>query len=187
MQNVSTALIFSEMGCPQSLFNRDNKFPDKTRTWKNIPVVLGNMSDSWSGFVAYAYDGSPDFNMMTGGPWNGKDVLQPKEEMFNFRDQLAEASSKIEDYSKTTEARKPPTCESVAIEMETCCNGEFPALYNVNKISNYAMYEVFPWVLLVIILLAAAVWWKKRRSNNQTQLGETETTPLSKAKYGSIS
>lgn len=57
LYNVSTALVLSEMGCPQSYFNRDNGVPDKTRSWNQISVVKGNMSDTWSGFCAYAYSG----------------------------------------------------------------------------------------------------------------------------------
>jgi len=39
LQNTSVALVFAEMGCAHSLFNRDNQIADKNCNWKQIPVV----------------------------------------------------------------------------------------------------------------------------------------------------
>jgi len=35
------------------------------------------MADSWSGFIAYTYDGQKDFVVFDGGQGNGKDILAP--------------------------------------------------------------------------------------------------------------
>ena len=93
---VDVPLVFSEMGCSHYQFNKDTpalRTPEGTRDWKQIPIVLNEMSDSWSGFCAYAYDGNPLFDMMEGGPWNGKDVLSPSKDFTNFQSELILATS----------------------------------------------------------------------------------------------
>ena len=89
LRNASAPIIFTEMGCPHSQYDRDDPIRRKrnggTRTWADVSVVSNEMSDAWSGYVAYAYDGPPDFDMMGGGPWNGKDVLSPTSDMYNFK------------------------------------------------------------------------------------------------------
>jgi Glucanosyltransferase len=90
--NVQVPLIFSELGCSHSYFNRDSpevRTAEGTRDWTEVSVVLGEMVDTWSGYCAYAYWGNSLFNMMDGGPWNGIDVLTPTQDFINFQEQCA--------------------------------------------------------------------------------------------------
>lgn len=90
------ALVFSELGCSHSRYNLDTpelRTPQGTRDWTEIPVVTkGPMRDTWSGFCAYAYWGNSLFSMMKGGPWNGKDILEPTQDFENFQQQCSVAS-----------------------------------------------------------------------------------------------
>ena len=91
LRNSSVPIIFTEMGCPHSQFDRDDeerKTAEGTRDWKQVPFVLNEMADSWSGFIAYAYDGPKDFVMFGGGEWNGTNVLTPTKDFDNFRNEL---------------------------------------------------------------------------------------------------
>jgi hypothetical protein len=90
LYNVSIPLFYSEMGCSKKYFNRDNGLATGARDWKQIPVVLDDMGDVFSGFCAYAYDGNPDFRMMDkkGAPWNGHAPLTPGQDYNNFRFEL---------------------------------------------------------------------------------------------------
>lgn len=73
------ALLFSELGCSRTLFNRDNGLERFNRDWKQVHTILGpDMIDLWSGFVAYAYDGPEDFRMSIGAPWDGENVMERK-------------------------------------------------------------------------------------------------------------
>jgi len=55
-------LVFSEMGCSHLHFDHDNGLSeDGTRDWEQVPVVLNDMNDVFSGFCAYAYDGNKGF------------------------------------------------------------------------------------------------------------------------------
>eukprot|EP00977_Amphora_coffeiformis_P017793 scaffold5922_cov160-Amphora_coffeaeformis.AAC.4 len=78
--------VFSEMGCAQNVFNRDNGLP-QVRDWHQVPAVLEDMVDTWSGFCVYTYDGNVLFRMMN-GTWNGHDVLAPTTDYDNFRHAL---------------------------------------------------------------------------------------------------
>jgi hypothetical protein len=128
----TSVLVFAEMGCPRSHYNRDNALADKTRDWKQIPVVLHEMSDAWSGFCAYAYDGNVEFRLFSGGPWNGRDPLQPTDELTPFRNQLAEAAARPTNASTIQQLLlghpRRPTCASVEEEMKTCCDYAFTDL-----------------------------------------------------------
>lgn len=90
LHNISIPLLFSEMGCSKKYFNRDNGLATGARDWKQIPVVLDDMGDLFSGFCAYAYDGNPDFRMMDnkGAPWKGHVPLSPGQDYNNFRFEL---------------------------------------------------------------------------------------------------
>jgi hypothetical protein len=90
LSNVSIPLLFSEMGCSKKYFDQDNGLATGARDWKQIPVVLDDMGDVFSGFCAYAYDGNPDFRMMDkkGAPWNGHAPLTPGQDYNNFRFEL---------------------------------------------------------------------------------------------------
>jgi hypothetical protein len=98
------------------------------------------MADSWSGFCTYAYDGNVNFNMFEGGPWNGRDVLEPKQDFFNFRHQL-EVDSKPATNQTFTGTIQYSICDEVVAEMESCCDGVFKdhhvELYNIDKIPSY--------------------------------------------------
>jgi hypothetical protein len=92
MRNASVALLFTEMGCSKMLFDRDNGLQlDKSapvRDWAQVPIVLHEMVDVFSGFCAYTYSGNPLFDMMGGGVWNGHDILTPSRDFNNFAQQL---------------------------------------------------------------------------------------------------
>merc|ERR1711920_395397 len=94
---VSVPVIFSEIGCSRELFNRDNDVqPKLVRDWKQLSLVskYGLMSDIFSGFIAYGYDGggNSNFRMMGGDNnplWDGKHPLPPSPDYNNFRHQLS--------------------------------------------------------------------------------------------------
>lgn len=96
----SVPIVFSEMGCSRFSFNKDNDVtPKMMRDWKQIPLVSdgGPMSDVFSGFVAYGYDGGGNkyFRMMGGtNKWDGLNPLPSDSEDYqNFRLQLKEIGS----------------------------------------------------------------------------------------------
>ena len=96
LTNTSIPLLFSEAGCSKELFNRDNGLARFVRDWRQIPVILNNMSSVFSGFCAYAYDGNPLFRMMDGQElWDGVHVLQPSQDYENFRQQLHDATLEL--------------------------------------------------------------------------------------------
>lgn len=140
LRNTSLALVFAEMGCAHSLFNKDNNISDKTRDWRQVAVVLNEMTDSWSGFCAYAYDGNVDFNMFGGGPWNGRDVLDPTQDFFNFRHQLTVNGNPVLNLT-ILNISEILVCENLVAKLESCCDGVFKdhhiGLYNVDKIPSY--------------------------------------------------
>lgn len=125
------------MGCPHSQYDRDDldrKTPDGYRDWADVSIVLNEMADTWSGFIAYAYDGPSDFDMMSGGPWNGVDVLTPTTDTYNFKMRLSS-----EGGSATTPRGGPTTtnnvgqriatttpplrrCDEVEAELLSCCD-----------------------------------------------------------------
>ena len=111
------------MGCPHSQYDRDDpdrKTPYGYRDWADVSIVLNEMSDTWSGFVAYAYDGPSDFDMTSGGPWNGVDVLTPTADMYNFKMRLGGS----EGGGSATTASPPPLrrCDEVEAELLSCCD-----------------------------------------------------------------
>ena len=94
---------------------------------------MNEMSDLWSGFVAYTYDGPTDFNMMSNGPWNGVDTLTPTKDMYNFKEQLNLAVAKSatpHHYSTKNEAAREDDslllltrqCADVISELRSCCD-----------------------------------------------------------------
>ncbi|KAL7468983.1 hypothetical protein ACHAXS_009212 [Conticribra weissflogii] len=149
LKNSSVPIIFSEMGCPHSHFDRDDlerKTKEGTRDWKQVEVVSRDMADSWSGFVAYTYDGPEDFVMFKGGPWDGKHVLEPTKDFENFRNELekvafledgSEETRIPEDYSSVDSQFLPRHCSDV----ESDLLGLGVRLFNDDKIRSYAMTE----------------------------------------------
>ena len=116
------------MGCPHSQFDRDDlkrRTPEGTRDWAQVSIVTNEMADSWSGFVAYTYDGPIDFDIMSGGPWNGIDTLTPTKDFYNLKKQLDRVSSKklhslneIEDDILFL----PRPCVEVESDLLSCCD-----------------------------------------------------------------
>ncbi|KAL7518471.1 hypothetical protein ACHAWX_003293 [Stephanocyclus meneghinianus] len=141
LRNTSIPIIFSEMGCPHSQFDRDDldrKTKEGTRDWAQIPVVLNDMADSWSGFIAYTYDGPKDFVMFDGGEWNGKDVLTPTKDFENFKHQLKKVSRRGPNitFDQFDDGRFVPSrCDDVQTELLSCCGVR---LFNDEKMSSYA-------------------------------------------------
>jgi Glucanosyltransferase len=140
----SVPIIFSEMGCSRELFNRDNGLqPQGARDWKQIGVVENEMEDLLSGFVAYTYDGSPEFRMTDGTqPWDGQHVLSLDRDMDNFLNQLnviALSKSSLQNSSMVTEQGRQSSlpslnCTSVTERLSSCCNLN---LFLVDEISSY--------------------------------------------------
>lgn len=130
LQNVSIPLVFSEMGCSQKLFNRDNGLPRYVRDWQQVPVVLQQMSDTFSGFSAYTYaGGNPEFAMMQETTWDGHHTLQPGLDFKNFAAQLAayHRSSTVAGTAATAAAAagqsseilwSPPICRDAQANLE---------------------------------------------------------------------
>jgi len=126
------------MGCPHSQYDGDDpvrKTPSGARDWADVSVVSNEMADTWSGYVAYAYDGPSDFDMMSGGPWNGVDVLAPTTDMYNFKMRLNEdvamtprggggPTTKTNDVAAHGIVRTPPPrrCDEVEAELLSCCD-----------------------------------------------------------------
>ena len=125
------------MGCPHSQYDRDDldrKTPDGYRDWADVSIVLNEMADTWSGFIAYAYDGPSDFDMMSGGPWNGVDVLTPTTDTYNFKMRLdSEGGSATTPRGGPTTTNNvgqriatttPPLrrCDEVEAELLSCCD-----------------------------------------------------------------
>ncbi|KAL9180496.1 hypothetical protein ACHAXT_010949 [Thalassiosira profunda] len=131
-------LVFTEMGCSHMLFDRDNGLhtPEGTRDWGQVGSVLHEMSDTWSGFCAYAYQGNPQFDMFAGGPWRSE-VLEPTKDFFNFRDRLREESKAGHSNREPPldfEKFYAPRCAQVEDELRHCCNID---LYPLSKIRSY--------------------------------------------------
>ncbi|KAL3779783.1 hypothetical protein HJC23_006000 [Cyclotella cryptica] len=177
LRNSSIPIIFSEMGCPHSQFDRDDlerKTKEGTRDWAQIPVVLDDMGDSWSGFVAYTYDGPKDFIMFDGGEWNGKDVLTPTKDFENFKHQL----KKISRYETNITLDEfddgrflPSRCDDVETDLLSCCGVR---LFNDEKMPSYShMIDVHTgrevnnnmWLTMAAFVLAlGATFWIHKNS-----------------------
>ena len=128
----TTALMFSEMGCAKDLFNRDNGLqPQGVRDWAQVPVVLKDMADSFSGFCAYTYYGNPAFGMMDPHQgWDGHSVLAPSPDFENFQQQLRAVvntttipttTDKVLLSSLPENNTKRPSCQSVIKRLQATC------------------------------------------------------------------
>ena len=148
LQATSVPVIFSEMGCPHQLFDRDDplhRTEGGTRDWAQVGHVLNEeMNDTWAGFIAYTYDGAGnDFGMFTGGPWDGQNILQPTEDFWCFKDQLAKLpNDDILPLSKEQGSDiLPRRCSAVAADFISCCDLR---LFNDDKIQIYSSSEIVP-------------------------------------------
>jgi Glucanosyltransferase len=152
LHDSTVPLVMTEMGCSHAQFDKDNgrgMVTGGTRDWSDVSVVLHEMSDTWSGFCAYAYHGNAMFNMFTGGPWRGSEPLEPLPDFFNFRDAL---QREAEDYDRQNNnntqqhfSRDPPldyervnapTCEQVEDALRSCCSLD---LYPYTDIPSFAL------------------------------------------------
>mmetsp|Transcript_11245 Transcript_11245/g.15823 ORF Transcript_11245/g.15823 Transcript_11245/m.15823 type:complete len:456 (+) Transcript_11245:40-1407(+) len=119
-------LFFSEMGCPQNLYKHEESEGYGRRQWNQIDVVLNEMSDTWSGFSAYAYEdgtGRVDgFNMFEGGVWDGFHTLEPNEDFFNFQKQMKNTDHEPVDGDYNITAYTSQTCDKVLNDLKQCCN-----------------------------------------------------------------
>jgi hypothetical protein len=100
------------------------------------------MSDTWSGFCAYAYYGNPTFSMFQRGPWRS-DPLVPTDDFFNFRDALKRAATGTSqghhDPPIDFERLLAPTCKQV--EEDFLLRGDLD-LYPYTRIPSYARLEI---------------------------------------------
>lgn len=177
LRNTSIPIIFSEMGCSRDLFNRDNGLPRHVRDWAQIPVVLKDMADTFSGFCAYAYAGNSLFSMMD-GHWNGHDILPPTDDFYNFREQLQKVSLAAEKVSVSPPPINPPSsCDSALSMLEEKCDLK---VYPMHRMPSYyeskPLTTAFSW--LVAVLVVVSVGWafsafrkkpEERRTPSQIQ------------------
>eukprot|EP00808_Paulinella_micropora_P007979 g53220.t1 len=119
MHNVSTPLVFSEMGCSKDIYNGKNGLTRFVRDWKQIPVVLHQMADIFSGFCAYTYDGAPLFRMMDGtNTWDGHGTLPPGQDFLNFKSMLADTSVDSRLPENPPPSVAPPSCPDMRARLQ---------------------------------------------------------------------
>jgi hypothetical protein len=202
LYNVSIPLFFSEMGCSKKYFNGDNGLATGARDWKQIPVVLDDMGDVFSGFCAYAYDGTnPDFGMMDkkGAPWNGHVPLTPGQDYNNFRFELHAYNNHANhtnhgDGTETALAKKVVTkralCHDVLKDLEE--TGTQLNLYPIDKMPTYYNKDAHHGgqgtghshsLVLILVLVSLVggtlfVYWRQR-SHSRNRQQQDEEQPLS--------
>lgn len=146
LQDTPIPVIFSEMGCPHTLFDRDDplhKTAEGTRDWAQTKYVINEMRDSWSGFIAYTYDGGGnDFNMFQGGPWDGRKIVEPTKDFWNFKDQLAKLPP--DDMPPLLQKKEhdialPRRCSAVETDFISCCDLR---LFNDDIIRSFRFSEI---------------------------------------------
>ena len=104
------------------------------------------MNDTFSGFVAYAYDGNPMFTMTRDGPWRGQGTLQFSEDFENFKNQLAKidydhlaSSVNLHDEAfPNTVGSSKVTCEQVANTLKDATD---VVLYAIENMPTYFELE----------------------------------------------
>ncbi|KAG7371115.1 glucanosyltransferase [Nitzschia inconspicua] len=152
-------IFFSELGCSQLLFDRDNglrspqnALSDPTlsaRTWNELSVIEENMANVWSGYIAYAYDGPAGFRMTEGPPWDGTSTLTFNVDMRNFLQQLEQVAtsakieqdkneSNIDDLFNLTVDFVP--CEMAQEALSDCCSLRLATL---DHMPSYAMPSIW--------------------------------------------
>jgi hypothetical protein len=148
-------IFFSELGCSQFLFDRDNGMRQSrntsmsnpvlgARTWNELVIVEHEMQDVWSGYVAYTYDGPTGFRMAEGGPWDGINTLTFNADMESFLQQLATVASSSDNESiivgATNVANESVSCSLVQNALTDCCNLD---LTELKSMPSYARPSVF--------------------------------------------
>ena len=190
-QTAAIPVVFTEMGCSQALFNRDNGLP-QIRDWHQVPAVLQDMVDTWSGFCAYTYDGNVLFRMMN-GTWNGHDVLAPTADYDNFRHALHHYQESVglrggvhgQNQTLMTIMERP-SCEAVRRQI---LNDWKVNLYPLERMPSYYVWESYRTLrvvlattsVVVLFVLAAYYYCRRRSSPNQKTMENgvpTETDSL---------
>lgn len=149
---MAVPVMFSEMGCPKDLFNHDNSIePKLVRDWTQIPLLVPHegggptMTDVFSGFVAYGYDGggSPKFRMMGGNntKWDGIHVLPTSPEFENFRQQLSLAVA-VEKYSDFSTNKDDSIGNKVDLTRFESCSKTIELLKDVWGLTLYPMSDM---------------------------------------------
>jgi Glucanosyltransferase len=149
-------IFFSELGCSQLLFDRDNglRSPENAlsnptmsaRTWKELSVIEGDMADVWSGYIAYTYDGPSGFRMTEGGPWDGTNMTLPfNADMDNFVKQLETVATKTDEDNEsggnaTSSTQFFVSCDVAREAMKDCCSLD---LVSLEKMPSYAQPNFF--------------------------------------------
>jgi hypothetical protein len=185
-QNVSIPLIFSEMGCSKNLFNRDNGLQRYVRDWAQVPVVLNEMSDVFSGFCAYTYFGNPVFGMMDPDQaWDGVHVLQASPDFDNFRQQLSDAEKFSPKTFSSTQSR--PSCPS-ALEMlqDACVDCNFNSLIPMDKMPSYAGGSHYRQVVATFMVIGLVLAAMAFRSTNRLKVDDRKEVKNFQTRYQSI-
>lgn len=157
MRASTIPLVFTEMGCSHDHFDKDNGLRDRdgTRDWKQVPVVLDDMQDTWSGFSAYAYSGNPMFDMFQGGPFRDS-PLKPTKDFYNFKSELHSVIAHTLLPNVSTHfsqghiftSTAPKTCINVQQNLHSCCNIQ---LYSFNKIAPYRHNLLYAHILFIFL------------------------------------
>ena len=209
MRNASSVpLVFTEMGCSKQLFNRDNGLERYTRDWKQVPVVLQDMVDVFSGFCAYAYDGNPLFRIMgsdgdiidgtqeaanssssssTGAHWNGHDVLKPTQEYSNLAQQLqAYADKGIVLTVPTTGSTNTPLRRSCAQVRQEILQVWNVPLLPLHRMPEYSRKNDFPWTMVIGVaaFVALLLGLAARKQQAVAQQGTASTNGGTNDKAG---
>lgn len=150
LQNTTIPVIFSELGCGQNYFDRDNGLGTplegtvglKAREWNQIHVVETEMVDTFSGYLAYAYDGPVNFQMTTGGPWDGVHPLEFNLDMTNYLHQLSQTSNTTLYATSDSSISAQPSCDDIITILKDCCNLE---LLDVDSVPSYYGYSNESW------------------------------------------
>ena len=152
----------------------------QSRDWAQIPIVLNDMADSWSGFIAYTYDGPQDFTMFAGGPWDGKHILTPTKDFDNFQYQLNQVANVRPNVTFDNGYEfLPRHCGDVEADLLSCCDVR---LFSNNKMPSYANM-IDPktgrptnhnmWLTMAAFLIALGVTaWIQGRSRSKRNLME---------------
>jgi Glucanosyltransferase len=158
LRNASVALMFTEMGCSKMLFDRDNGLQlnksAPVRDWRQVPIVLHAMVDVFSGFCAYTYSGNPLFDMMSGGVWNGHNVLTPSRDYNNFAHELQVAQRFTppplvipnDNNSSTFQQQQRMSCHEAIQNLQAACpdctfvpflKQPMPSYFNKNRLQAF--------------------------------------------------
>lgn len=144
----SVPVIFSEMGCPHKLFDGNDllhKTVEGTRDWAQTEYVVNEMQSTWSGFIAYTYDGGGnDFEMFEGGPWDGRNVLEPSLDFWNFKEQLDKLPNDTIPPLGSEEKHDialPRRCSAVQADFISCCGLR---MFNDDKMQTFSFSTIVP-------------------------------------------